>query len=442
MSGKRAGDVGVIALVALGGALMALLAAQAAMDSVQDASEDAPPAVLDPDSTPSSQDANAPHVEPRRRRQRRRGEGGPSAEILQPTVHIKRRTVPDLTMEHIRRADLSLREARHYVALGDGRVQCRLCPAVCVLGEGRRGGCGVRINLEGRLRTLVYGRPVAQHVDPIEKKPLFHFLPASKAFSIATAGCNLGCVFCQNWQISQALPESARHLSLTPEEAVARARAAGCTTIAYTYTEPTVFYEYMYDTARLAHEHGLRNLWITCGYINPEPLRELCQVMDAANIDLKGFSEEFYNTYCEASLQPVLDTLRIAKEEGVWVEVTNLVIPGANDDPKMIREMCQWLVETLGPETPLHFSRFHPDYRLLDKPPTPPATLREAAAIARQEGLKHVYIGNLPTERGEDTFCPNCGSALIRRRGFQVTENVIENGRCPSCGADVAGVWK
>ena len=359
-----------------------------------------------------------------------------------PSVRIKRRKVPGLTPEQIRASGLSTREAKYYEKLSDGRVQCGLCPVFCLLRDGERGGCGVRINLDGTLRTLVYGRLVAVHQDPIEKKPLYHFLPASRAFSVATAGCNLGCVFCQNWQISQALPESARQMTATPEEVVAAAKRTGCRTIAYTYTEPTVFYEFMLDCARLARKEGLRNLWITCGYINPEPLRELCKVMDAANIDLKGFSEEFYQEYCQASLEPVLTTLRIAKEEGMWVEVTNLVIPGANDDPTMIRDMCKWLVANVGPDVPLHFSRFHPNYRLLHKPPTPPATLEMAARIAREEGIRHVYIGNMATQSGDDTFCPECGRLLVERRGFEVLRNELAGNRCPACGAEVAGVWR
>jgi len=358
-----------------------------------------------------------------------------------PSIRIKRRRVPGLSLEEIRRSGLSLREAMYYEKLADGRVECRLCPNMCLLKDGERGSCRARINIGGVLRTLVYGRLVAVHNDPIEKKPLFHFLPQSRSLSIATAGCNLGCVFCQNWQISQALPERARNRLATPEQIVAEAKRAGCRTIAYTYTEPTIFYEFMLDCARLARAEGIRNVWITCGYINPEPLRELCKVMDAANIDLKGFSEEYYNTYCGASLEPVLTTLKIAHEEGMWVEVTNLIVPGANDDPEMIRKMYKWLVANLGPDVPVHVSRFFPHYRMLDKPPTPPATLERVARIAKEEGIRHVYIGNLATRSGDDTYCPKCGRQLIERRGYEILRNDIRKGRCPYCGAGIAGVW-
>ncbi len=359
----------------------------------------------------------------------------------QPMVRIERRRLPGLTLEQIKTAGLSLREAMYYDKLDGNKVRCHLCPLVCELEDGERGACAVRINLGGVLRTLIYGKLVAVHNDPIEKKPLYHFLPSSRAFSIATAGCNLGCVFCQNWQISQALPENARYMSLTPEQVVAAAKRAGCKTIAYTYTEPTVFYEFMLDCARLAKKEGIRNVWITCGYINPDPFRELCKYLDGANVDLKGFSEDFYREYCKASLEPVLTTLKIAREEGLWVEVTNLIIPGANDDPEMIRDLCKWVRTNLGPDTPLHFSRFHPNYQLLDKPPTPVSTLERAAQIAKEEGIHHVYIGNAPTTSSDDTYCPQCGRLLVRRRGFFLEKNDIADGRCPKCGAEIAGVW-
>ena len=237
------------------------------------------------------------------------------------------------------------------------------------------------------------------------------------------------------------MPEQARHTIATPEQVIATAKQNGCQTIAYTYTEPTIFYEYMLDCARLARREGIRNLWITCGYINEEPLRELSKVMDAANVDLKGFSEAFYAEYCKAELAPVLNTLRIAKEEGMWIEVTNLIIPGANDDPEMIREMCKWIVANLGTDTPLHFSRFHGAYRLIHKPPTPPDTLEMAARIAKEEGIRHVYIGNIVTQTGDDTFCPNCGRLLIERRGFEVLRNELRSGKCPHCDTEIAGKW-
>jgi len=356
-------------------------------------------------------------------------------------VQIERRKVPGLTADEIRSAGLSLKEAMYYEKLAGGKVQCTLCPVMCVLGEGERGSCRARINIGGILRTLIYGRLLAQNDDPIEKKPLFHFLPGSRSLSIATAGCNLGCVFCQNWQISQALPEAASYQVVTPEQVVAEAKRLGCRSISYTYTEPTVFYEFMLDCARLAHQAGIRNVWVTCGYINPTPLRELCKVLDAANIDIKAFDEAYYRRYCGGSLEPVLTALRIAHEEKVWVEVTNLIVPGGNDDPRMIADLCKWHVAHLGPDVPMHFSRFFPMYRMLDDAPTPLETLLAAARIARDAGIRYVYVGNIATPSGEDTICPKCGRVLVQRQGFLVLRNEIRDGRCPDCGAEIPGVW-
>lgn len=367
---------------------------------------------------------------------------------------------PPITLEKVRESGLSLREAMHYEKLPDGLVRCRLCPSECTLAHGQRGPCKVRANFDGTLHTLVYARPVALANDPIEKKPLFHVLPGTAAFSLSTVGCNLGCVFCQNWETSQVLPEEGQHRlmigaarrqfpgivaspdEVSPAQIVALAQKVGSKSIAYTYTEASVYYEYMYETAKLARDNGLKNLWITCGYLNPKPLRELCEYLDAANVDLKGFTEEFYQTYCKASLEPVLRTLRILKEEGVWFEITNLVIPDANDDPEMVRNMCRWIMKELGPEHPLHFSRFYPHYKLTDRPPTPLETLKECGEIARGEGLHFVYIGNVPEEPDlENTFCPNCKKLLVRRRGFHVAVNKMENGVCSYCGSAVPGVF-
>ncbi len=347
-----------------------------------------------------------------------------------------------ITKQEILDAGLSLKEARYWEPRPDGSVQCKLCPFTCTIPEGERGVCKVRANIGGKLRALTYGKPVAVHVDPIEKKPLFHVLPRARAFSLATAGCNLGCVFCQNWEISQAFPEEARHLDAPPARIVDAAVESGCEVIAYTYTEPTIFFEYMMDTAKRAKKRGLKNVWITCGYINPEPLRELCTVLDAANVDLKGYDEGFYRTYCKATLPPVLKTLEILEAEGVFVEVTNLLIPGANDDPQTIRRMCSWIRRRLGAETPLHFSRFHGAYQLEDRPRTPAATLRKARDIARAEGLQHVYLGNIFLEDGETTFCPHCGKRVVERRGFVVETLMIAHGRCAFCGGKIEGVWE
>jgi pyruvate formate lyase activating enzyme len=370
---------------------------------------------------------------------------------------------PPITLEQVSSAGLSLHEAMFYEKLEDGLVRCRLCPLECTLAEGQRGPCKVRANFGGTLYTLVYGKPVVLQDDAIEKKPLFHVLPGTAAFSLSTVGCNLGCIFCQNWQTSQVAPEEGTHRALleaarrglpqiftssneiTPAQLIALAKVWKCKSIAYTYTEASIYYEYMYDTAKLAREEGLKNLWITCGYINPEPLRELCKYIDAANVDLKGFSEEFYQAYCKSSLAPVLRTLEVLKEEGIWFEITNLVIPDANDDPGTVRNMCKWIVKELGAGYPLHFSRFYPNYRLTDRPPTPLATLKRCAKIAREEGLYFVYIGNVheAPDLG-NTFCPNCGKLLIRRVGYIIAENHIKDGsggRCPYCDTTIPGIF-
>lgn len=345
-------------------------------------------------------------------------------------------------LKMIREANLSKFEASYYKKLGDKVVQCQLCPNRCTLSNLSRGLCGVRINLEGKLYSLVYGKPVAVHVDPIEKKPLSHFLPGTTAFSISTAGCNLGCIFCQNWQISQVKPEEAEHYDFSPEKIVGMAIAAKSPTIAYTYTEPTIFYEYMLATAKLAKKRGLRNIMHSCGYINPEPLRELLKHMDACNIDLKGFSEDYYQQMCYGHLEPVLETIKTIRRAGVWLEITNLVIPGKNDDPKRIREMCRWIKENVGSDVPLYFSAFYPQYKLQNVPPTPVETLEKAYAIAREEGLNYVYIGNVFGHVKEHTYCPKCGKIVIKRLGFGIEENNLVDGKCRFCGYPIAGVWK
>ncbi len=320
------------------------------------------------------------------------------------------------------------------------KVRCELCPTECVLGEYEVGGCKVRINKGGVLYSLVYGKPCAVAIDPIEKKPFFHFLPGSRAFSIATAGCVLGCKFCQNWQISQARPEEVDYQDLPPADVVRGAIFYGCRVITYTYTEPTVFYEYMYDTAVIAKKAGIRNTMHTCGYINEKPLRELAKYMDAADVDLKAFTEDFYARICGGRLRPVLNTLTILREEGVWLEITNLVIPTLNDDMKKLREMCVWIRDNLGPDIPLHFSRFFPNYKLKNLPPTPLETLLRARETALDAGLRFVYIGNIRTE-AEHTYCPSCKRRLIEREGYFVRENNIINGRCRFCRTSVPGVW-
>ena len=319
-------------------------------------------------------------------------------------------------------------------------VQCELCPNRCVLDEGQHSRCRARMNKGGVLYSLVYGKPCAVHVDPIEKKPFSHFLPGTTAFSIATAGCVLSCKFCQNWQISQARPEDTDTYDLPPDEVVRKAMFYECRSISYTYTEPTVFYEYMYDTAVIAKKYGIKNTMHSCGYINEKPLRKLSKYMNAANIDLKGFTEDFYNRICNGSLKPVLNSLVVLKQEGVWLEITNLVLPTLNDDMKTIREMSKWIKKNLGVDTPIHFSRFYPHYKLDNLPPTPLETITEARKTAMDVGLKYVYIGNIRHE-GENTYCPKCKKMLIEREGYFVKQNNIANGKCKFCSTSIAGVW-
>ena len=332
------------------------------------------------------------------------------------------------------------KEAYYYTKLGNN-VKCNLCPNGCILEEGDRSICRNKVNIGGKLYTLAYGNPCAVHIDPIEKKPLFHFLPSTKVFSIATAGCNFRCKNCQNWTISQFKPEETQNYDLFPDRVVQLCLENKCQSIAYTYSEPTAFYEYMYDTAKLAREKGIKNLWITNGYINKEPLEDLCQYLDAANVDLKSFSEETYNRLNSGTLKPVLSTLKTLDKQGVWFEVTNLVIPTWTDDLDMIREMCKWLKKNIGPNYPLHFSRFHPEYKLTNLPPTPIKTLEDAKKIAEEEGLNFIYLGNVPG-KGENTYCPKCGKLLVERKGFSVLQNNIQSGSCRFCGEKIAGVWE
>jgi pyruvate formate lyase activating enzyme len=332
--------------------------------------------------------------------------------------------------------------ASHYKKLKGNLVQCFLCPNECVIPEGERSPCLVRENRKGKLYTLVFGNPCAVHVDPIEKKPLFHVLPASKAFSIATAGCNFHCKNCQNWEISQYPPEKTNNLSYPPEKVVEGALAMKCEVIAYTYTEPVVFYEYMLETAKLAREKGILNSMHTNAYIKEEPLRELCANLQAANVDLKSMSSRFYDEVCDGELKPVLRSLEVLKEEGVYIEVTNLMIPDLNDSPEETQKLCQWIKRNLGEETPLHFSRFYPMYRLKNIPPTPVETLERAREIALDSGLPFAYIGNVPGHPGESTYCPRCGKVLIKRFGFTVEEYHLKKGACAFCGREIPGIWR
>jgi pyruvate formate lyase activating enzyme len=323
-------------------------------------------------------------------------------------------------------------------------VTCELCPRGCVIPNGGAGDCRIRVNLGGKLRATTYGRPSAIHVDPMEKKPLYHFRPGTPVFSIATAGCNLHCLNCQNWQLSQRGGEEMEQIyRADPPQLVAMAREQGCESIAYTYSDPVVFYEYVHDSAQLARQEGLSNVFITAAYINPRPLRRLCTVIDAANVDLKAFDDGFYRRVSSATLQPVLDALVLMREDGIWIEVTNLLIPTLNDDLAMIRRMAGWIRDELGAGTPLHFSRFHPQYRMRNLPPTPAGTLDRARREALDTGLDHVYVGNVMGHEGSSTYCPVDGTLLIGRTGFWITENnLTADGRCPTCNEPVPGVWK
>lgn len=340
-------------------------------------------------------------------------------------------------------------EALLYEKLEDKRVRCRLCAHLCVIKPGRKGICLVRENQEGTLHTLTYGLPLSQALDPIEKKPLFHFYPGSTAFSIATAGCNFRCAFCQNADISQMPRERGQVLGrqAMPEEIVRAAQISSSKSIAYTYTEPTIFFEYSYDIARLAHAVGICSVYVTNGYMTRDML-ELFQGLgnghepwlDAANVDLKAFSEETYRSVCGARLQPVLDSLKTMKDLGIWVEVTTLVVPELNDSAGELREIASFIATELGVETPWHVSRFHPDYMMHDRGATPQSSLQRAYDMGKQEGLRYVYVGNMPGARLEDTYCPNCSLPVIERWGFQVRQRRIRDGKCTHCGHAVDGI--
>ncbi|MDD5044485.1 MAG: AmmeMemoRadiSam system radical SAM enzyme [Candidatus Omnitrophica bacterium] len=334
-----------------------------------------------------------------------------------------------------------IRPARWWHSACTG-VQCFLCPFNCYLPEGERGLCRVRMNTGNKLYTLVYAQPVAVHVDPIEKKPVYHLLPGSSVFSIATVGCNLRCTFCQNWEISQAYPETEKGGIYTPEEVVRDAIAAGSKSVAYTYSEPTVFYEYVLDTAKLARAAGLKNVLVSAGYINPAPLKELVQYFDVVKIDLKGFNEKFYKEVVGGNLRFVLNTLVELKKTGVFTEVVNLIVPGLNDNMDEIQKMCAWIYVHLGPDTPLFFSRFTPQYKLTNLPETPIETLEKARSLAMAAGLHYVYIGNVPGHPAENTYCPRCKRVVVRRYGYRVLEVNLKDGCCIFCGYPIVGIWQ
>jgi pyruvate formate lyase activating enzyme len=321
-------------------------------------------------------------------------------------------------------------------------VKCLLCAQSCTLRAGERGKCRARMNVGGELRSLVYGRPVSIHVDPIEKKPFYHFLPGSNAFSFATSGCPLRCKFCQNWQISQSRPEDTNTAYVTPPEMVRSAAAQQSPVIAFTYNEPTVFMEYLADVAALARKQKMRCVMVSCGFMNGEPLAEMCGLLDAIKIDLKGYSADFYRNVCGAELQPVLNSIRQIARSGIHLELVNLVVPTLNDSEKMSNDLVDWIMGELGPDIPIHFTRFHPDYQLLNLPPTPVATLQRMRNHAMSKGIHYAYVGNVPGHPGNHTYCPQCGKAIIMRNSFFVSEMNVDRGCCRFCGRAVAGVWK
>jgi pyruvate formate lyase activating enzyme len=330
--------------------------------------------------------------------------------------------------------------ARYWHAEPDGRLLCTLCPRHCRIGEGQTGFCYVRRNVGGVLYQTAYGRSTGFAVDPIEKKPLNHFLPGTEILSFGTAGCNLGCRFCQNWDISKARLDERSSAEVTPAAIVALAKKAGAPSIAYTYNDPVIFAELVIDVARAARESGLRNVLVTAGYVTEEAREDLFRYADAANVDLKAFTESFYQRFTLSHLEPVKETLRwLVHRTPVWTEVTTLLIPGLNDGDGEIRAQCEWIGKELGEEVPLHFTAFHPDFKMLDRPRTPAATLRRARAMAMEVGLRYVYVGNVHDEEGQTTFCHACGIELIARDWHAVTRYRLEGNRCPDCGARIPG---
>ncbi len=333
-----------------------------------------------------------------------------------------------------------MKEAKYYEKNGDKEITCLLCPHECIVENHKRGICGVRENKDGTYYTLVYANPCAAHIDPIEKKPMFHYYPSTQSFSIATAGCNFTCSFCQNWEMSQKRPEKIKSITLLPSGVVKSAKRYDCKTIAHTYTEPVIFFEYMLDCAIEGKKHGVPNVMISNGYIQEKPMRELCKYLGAVKIDLKAFYDKFYKEVCGGRLKPVMDTLLVLKDEGIWFEIVVLIIPTLNDSAKEIDKMTKWIVKELGVNVPLHFSRFYPTYKMKNIPPTPPSTLKKARKIAMGNGIKFAYIGNIISD-AENTYCPECGKLLIER--MRLTANIVgmKKNRCKYCGEIIPGVF-
>ncbi len=332
-------------------------------------------------------------------------------------------------------------EAKYYEKLAYKKIKCKLCPRECVIDDRERGYCGVRENRGSTYYSLVHSRVVAAHVDPIEKKPFFHFLPGSAAFSIATAGCNVNCKMCQNWEISQVRPEQVRSNYLPPRDLAGLARRYECRTIAYTYSEPVIFYEYLLDCADAAHAVGVRSAVVTGGFVQQEPLREMCRHVDAVKVDLKAFSQKFYKEVVNGDLKPVLDVLVTLRKQRMWCEIVYLVIPTLNDGDQDLKGLARWVRTDLGPDVPLHFSRFHPEYLLKNLPPTPLETLERAKSIADAEGLRYVYLGNVPGHPAESTYCPKCRKAVVERIGYTIKAFNLKSGKCRYCSEPIPGIW-
>ena len=333
-------------------------------------------------------------------------------------------------------------EGHLYRKLKDKQVVCGVCPHRCRLSPGDRSVCRSKVNIDGTLYSLAFGNPCAVHIDPVEKKPLYHFLPGSPVYSLAVAGCNFRCLNCQNWEISQATPESVRHRSLTPDAAVAEANQSGCRAMAYTYSEPVTFIEYMLAIGQRARAAGLKNLWISNGYINSRPLKDLCAVVDAANINLKAFDDQVYRRLNGGRLQPVLNTFKTLHAEGIHFEMTHLVVPGYTDDEEMLKSMCAWILDNLGPDHPLHFLRFFPRYKLDRLAPTPVSTLVRFRELAMAAGIRYVYVGNVPGHAGNHTYCHQCGKLLIERQGYNLPQYNLTGRRCRHCNTLIPGVWR
>jgi pyruvate formate lyase activating enzyme len=336
--------------------------------------------------------------------------------------------------------DPHVKEAYFFKQHPDGVVQCGTCPHECLILPKKRGQCGTKVNLDGRLYSISYANPCTVHVDPVEKKPLLHFYPETKALSLAVAGCNFHCLNCQNWEISQTTPDRTRNYDLPPDEVVSAASRYGCKSIAYTYSEATTFYEYMVDIGTRAREAGIKNIWVSNAYISQPALNRLCDVIDAASVNLKSFSEKIYWDLNGGHLEPVLETFKTLHRRGVWMEMINLVIPTYTDDMEMVKRMCGWIVDNVGPEYPLHFSRFFPLYKLVHLPPTPLEVLQNAEDVALKAGLRYVYIGNVPG-LGDKTRCPGCNRIVVQRKGYTLVVNHLNQGKCEFCGTVISGRW-